>query len=106
MANVQFGLIIRGQFAATDDMGVRFHELLAQVNLANELGFASLTMGMHYATAPLQSLQQLPFLARAMAEAPQLRLNFGAIVLPLHKPLDVAENLATMDVMSGGRVIF
>ena len=35
-----------------------------------------------------------------------MRLNFGAIVLPLHKPLDVAENLATMDVMSGGRVIF
>src|SRR6266542_4316420 len=106
MAKVKFGLIIRGQFSQADDMTVRFQELLEQVRLANDLGFASLTMGMHYSTAPLQSLQQLPFLARAMAEAPRLRLNFGAIVLPLHKPLDVAENLATMDVMSGGRVIF
>jgi alkanesulfonate monooxygenase SsuD/methylene tetrahydromethanopterin reductase-like flavin-dependent oxidoreductase (luciferase family) len=106
MANIQFGLIIRGQFEAADDMELRFQELLEQVRLANELGFASLTTGMHYSTAPLQALQQLPFLARAMAEAPTMRLNFGAVVLPLHKPLDVAENLATMDVMSGGRVIF
>jgi alkanesulfonate monooxygenase SsuD/methylene tetrahydromethanopterin reductase-like flavin-dependent oxidoreductase (luciferase family) len=61
---------------------------------------------MHYASAPLQLLQQLPFLARAMADGPHLRLNFGAIILPLHKPLDIAESLASMDVMSGGRVIF
>src|SRR5438874_9590599 len=106
MAKVEFGLIIRGQFSRGDDMAVRFRELLEQARLANDLGFASLTMGMHYSMAPLQAFQQLPFLARAMAEAPHMRLNFGAIVLPLHKPLDIAENLATMDVMSGGRVIF
>jgi alkanesulfonate monooxygenase SsuD/methylene tetrahydromethanopterin reductase-like flavin-dependent oxidoreductase (luciferase family) len=41
-----------------------------------------------------------------MVEGPNLRINFGAIILPLHKPLDVAESLATMDVMSGGKVIF
>jgi alkanesulfonate monooxygenase SsuD/methylene tetrahydromethanopterin reductase-like flavin-dependent oxidoreductase (luciferase family) len=40
------------------------------------------------------------------AEAPNLRLNFGIVLVPLHKPLDVAEQLATIDVMSGGRVIF
>ena len=41
-----------------------------------------------------------------MAEAPRLRLNFGLILLSLHKPLDVAEQIATVDVMSGGKVIF
>lgn len=106
MPDIAFGLMLRGQFPAGDDMQARFHELLEQVRLAEKLGFSSLTMGMHYAAAPLQLFQQLPFLARAMAEAPSLRLNFGAIILPLHKPLDVAENLATVDVMSGGRVIF
>jgi alkanesulfonate monooxygenase SsuD/methylene tetrahydromethanopterin reductase-like flavin-dependent oxidoreductase (luciferase family) len=35
-----------------------------------------------------------------------LRLNFGLILLSLHKPLDVAEQIATVDVMSGGKVIF
>jgi alkanesulfonate monooxygenase SsuD/methylene tetrahydromethanopterin reductase-like flavin-dependent oxidoreductase (luciferase family) len=106
MAEVQFGLILRAQFPQHDDMQARFEELLAQVRLADKLGYASLTTGMHYASAPLQLLQQLPFLARAMAEGPNLRINFGAIILPLHKPLDIAESLATMDVMSGGKVIF
>jgi alkanesulfonate monooxygenase SsuD/methylene tetrahydromethanopterin reductase-like flavin-dependent oxidoreductase (luciferase family) len=40
-----------------------------------------------------------------MAEAPSMRLNFGLVLLSLHKPLDIAEQIATVDVMSGGRVI-
>src|SRR3989442_6642998 len=35
-----------------------------------------------------------------------MRLNFGLILLSLHKPLDIAEQIATVDVMSGGKVIF
>jgi alkanesulfonate monooxygenase SsuD/methylene tetrahydromethanopterin reductase-like flavin-dependent oxidoreductase (luciferase family) len=35
-----------------------------------------------------------------------MRINFGLILLSLHKPLDIAEQIATVDVMSGGRVIF
>src|SRR2546428_7280801 len=61
---------------------------------------------MHYSSAPWQGLQQLPFLCRVMAEAPDLRINFGLILLSLHKPLDVAEQIATADAMSGGKGIF
>src|SRR5687768_9886550 len=104
MAKMHFGLMLRAQFEREDDMQVRFGELMAQIRLANRLGYDSMTTGQHLSSAPLQLLQQLPFLARAMAEAPEMRINFGAIVLPLHKPLDVAEYLATMDVMSGGKV--
>src|SRR5688572_17830484 len=106
MAEIQFGLMMRAQFPAEDDMQQRFEELMAQARLADRLGFASITTGMHYASAPLQLLQQLPFLSRVMVEAPNARLNFGAVILPLHKPLDLAESLATVDVMSGGRLIF
>ena len=38
--------------------------------------------------------------------APKLRLIAGVVLLPLHKPLDVAEQLATLDVMSDGKVVF
>ena len=48
----------------------------------------------------------MPFLGRVMAEAPNLRLLTGIVLLSLHKPLDIAEQLATIDVMSGGRLIF
>lgn len=106
MAGIEFGLIIRGHFAREDDLTRRFEEMLEQARLADQLGFASLTKSSHYADYPLQDLQQLPFLARVMAEAPRLRLNAGIVLLSLHKPLDIAEQLATIDVMSGGRLIF
>ena len=105
MAEMQFGLMLRAQFPQGDDMQARFQELLAQARLANELGYASITKGMHYSATPWQDFQQFPFLCRIMAEAPDLRINFGLILLSLHKPLDVAEQIATVDVMSGGKVI-
>jgi len=106
MAEMQFGLMMRAQFPQGDDMQARFRELVEQARLADRLGYASLTKGMHYSAAPWQDFQQFPFLCRIMAEAPSLRINFGLILLSLHKPLDIAEQIATVDVMSGGRVIF
>ncbi len=106
MADIQFGLMLRAQFPRGDDMRARFSELMEQARLANRLGYASITKGMHYSSAPWQDLQQFPFLCRVMAEAPDLRINFGLILLSLHKPLDIAEQIATADVLSGGKVIF
>ncbi|MGE4218154.1 MAG: LLM class flavin-dependent oxidoreductase [Alphaproteobacteria bacterium] len=103
---MQYGLMMRGQFAAEDDIVVRFQELCAQARLAERVGFSSLCKGSHYAGAPSQDFQQLPFLSRMMAEVPSMRLLAGLVLLPLHKPLDLAEQLATIDVMSGGRLIF
>lgn len=103
---MQFGLMTRAQFPAGDDMQRRFAELVQQVETAERLGFASITKGSHYSAHPWQDFQQLPYLARMMAAGPSLRLNFGIVLLSLHKPLDLAEQLATIDVMSGGKLIF
>src|SRR5437660_1088654 len=105
MTDIQFGLMLRAQFPAGDDMQRRFAELVEQARLADRLGFASITKGMHYSAAPWWDLQQFPFLSRIMADAPNLRLNFGLVLLSLHKPLDIAEQIASVDVMSGGKVI-
>jgi len=106
MTDIQFGLMTRGQFEADDDIRVRFTELMEQARTADKLGFASLTKGSHYSGYPLQDFQQIPYLSRVMAEAPNLRLNAGIVLLSLHKPQDTAEQFATMDVMSNGRIIF
>ena len=106
MADMQCGLMMRAQFPQGDDMQVRFREMLEQARLADELGYSCITNGMHYSSTPWQDFQQLPFLCRIMAEAPNMRLNFGLILLALHKPLDIAEQIATVDIMSGGKVIF
>ena len=103
---IQFGLMNRGQFPLGDDPAERWQEMLEQVRLAEKLGYDSIMKGSHYSAYPLLEFQQIPFLARIMAEAPSLRLIAGIVLLPLHKPLDVAEQLASIDVMSGGRLIF
>jgi alkanesulfonate monooxygenase SsuD/methylene tetrahydromethanopterin reductase-like flavin-dependent oxidoreductase (luciferase family) len=106
MPEMQFGLMVRAQFPQGDDMQIRFQEVKEQIRLANQLGYSSITNGMHYSTAPWQDFQQFPFLTRIMAEAPDMRINFRVVLLSLHKPLDIAEQIATIDVMSGGKVIF
>jgi alkanesulfonate monooxygenase SsuD/methylene tetrahydromethanopterin reductase-like flavin-dependent oxidoreductase (luciferase family) len=104
-SSFKFGLMIRAQYPRGDDMVRRFEEICAVARLAEELGFDCITKGMHYGAAPLGDYQQIPFLARIMAEAPSCRLNAGVVLLSLHKPLDIAEQFATLDVMSGGKVI-
>jgi len=103
---MEYGFFIRGQYRQGDDMAARFKELMAQVRLADELGFADLISGMHYAGYPLSQFQLMPFLSRAIAETRNMRLVTGIILLSLHKPLDIAEQLATIDVMSDGRLVF
>ena len=103
---MDYGLLIRSQYKAGDDMVAAFDDCMAQARLAEKLGFASLLKGSHYAGAPLQELQQIPFLSRVMAECPSLRLITGIVLLSLHKPLDIAELLATIDVMSNGKLTF
>ncbi len=103
---MDYGLLIRSQYKAGDDMVAAFDDCMAQARLAEKLGFASLLKGSHYAGAPLQEFQQLPFLSRVMAECPSLRLVTGIVLLPLHKPLDIAEQLATIDIMSKGKLTF
>jgi len=104
--SVEFGLMIRGQFPEGEDLVARFQEICAQARLADRLGFACITKGSHYGAAPMQDLAQIPFLSRIAAEAPSCRLNAGIVLLPMVKPLDIAEQIATLDVMSNGRAIF
>ena len=103
---MEYGMFIRSQYKRGDDMVARFDECMEQARLAEKLGFASLLKGSHYAGAPLQEYQQLPFLSRVMTECPSLRLVTGIVLLSLHKPLDIAEQLATIDVMSKGKLTF
>ena len=101
----QFGLVVRGQAEQGEDIARRFQETLAIVRLADRLGFDSITKTAHYSAYPFQMLQLVPMLARMAAETSRLRLNAGVLLLPLLSPLHVAEEFATLDVISGGKII-
>src|SRR5438270_13453881 len=103
---MKLSLIVRGQHPQGDEMRARLADDIDLVMRAEELGFDALVKGSHYSAHPLQSLQQIPFLAQAAVLAPSLRLVCGRVLLPLHKPLDIAEQLATLDIMCGGKLVF
>src|SRR6202021_2331707 len=47
-----------------------------------------------------------PLLAAPSQRTRHARLGTSIVVLPLHSPIEVAEQLAMVDLMSGGRVEF
>src|SRR5438876_11942102 len=105
MSSMQLSLIVRGQHPP-GDIERHLQDDLELVRRADALGFDGIVKGSHYSAHPFEYVQQVPFLAYATAIAPRLRLIGGLVLLPLHKPLDLAEQLATLDVMSGGKLVF
>ena len=103
---MRFGLMIRGQYPQGDDMRVRLREDLEAAKRAGDLGYDVLGKGSHYSSHPFQYIQQIPFLCQVALIAPKLRLLPGVVLLPLHSPLHVAEELASLDVMCDGKLIF
>src|SRR5437763_14646968 len=105
MTEMRLSLIVRGQHPPGDIAG-HLRDDLELVRRADALGFDGIVKGSHYSAHPFESVQQIPFLAYAAAIAPRLRLICGLVLLPLHKPLDIAEQLANLDIISGGKLVF
>jgi alkanesulfonate monooxygenase SsuD/methylene tetrahydromethanopterin reductase-like flavin-dependent oxidoreductase (luciferase family) len=103
---MKFGLIVSKQHPPGVSMVERFHEHIEQVRAARDAGFDLIVMGQHYLSTPFQEIQTLPALARLAAEAGSMRVGATVLLLPLHNPVDIAEQVATLDVICEGRFIF
>ncbi len=103
---MKFGLFVNVQQPRSEDPVRRFREALAQARLAKQAGFDALAAGHHYLSPPYQSLQSLPLLARLAAEAEGLELCLSVLLLAMLNPVQTAEEVASLDIMSGGRVVF
>ena len=72
---------------------------------ATEWGYTAIYCPQHYVSHPTVWPQPMPVLARLMPEAPEVKLVTGILLLTYMNPLDVAEQVATMDQLSGGRFV-
>ena len=81
-------------------------DILDQALYAEELGYNSAWIGEHhFSTLGVNSSPEL-LLAYIAAKTKNIRLAPAVTVLPLHHPVRVAEQWATLDLISGGRVDF
>src|SRR5438067_1681918 len=79
-------------------------EAVQVVSAAAGMGFAWVSMGHHWISHPTVWPQPMPMLARLAPETGAMRLKTSMLLLPLLNPVDVAENVATLDHITHGRL--
>jgi alkanesulfonate monooxygenase SsuD/methylene tetrahydromethanopterin reductase-like flavin-dependent oxidoreductase (luciferase family) len=103
---MRFGIHISMQHPEDTPTHEIIEHTLAQVRLAREMGLDSISMGHHYVSAPFRKPQLAPIAARLAPELGGMEFQTGIFLLPLHHPVEVAETWATIDVLTGGRLVF
>jgi alkanesulfonate monooxygenase SsuD/methylene tetrahydromethanopterin reductase-like flavin-dependent oxidoreductase (luciferase family) len=81
-------------------------EHMAMGDLAEPLGFDSLFALEHHFTGYAMSPAPLQLLSYYAGRTKRITLGTAVIVLPWHDPVRVAEEIALLDVISGGRCLF
>jgi len=104
---VNFGL--RYDLRCPDFAGVT-SETLARVAIeqsawADERGFLSVTLSEHHGSPDAYLPSPMVLGAAIAARTQRIRLVLAALIAPLHDPVRLAEDIAMLDVISGGRVI-
>ncbi|MBX6427011.1 MAG: LLM class flavin-dependent oxidoreductase [Variibacter sp.] len=81
-----------------------YSEFIDYVVEAEELGFESVFLVEHHFTGMAQVSATLTFLSYLAARTQKMRLGTAVTVLPWHNPVLLAEQAATVDLVSGGRL--
>ena len=98
---VQVGqVVVRGY-----DLQRQWLEQLEQFRAGRDAGFDFVSWGHHWLIDPFQHFQLIPVLARFAAEAGAMDLVTGVLLTPLLSPVQVAEDVATLDHICQGRLI-
>jgi alkanesulfonate monooxygenase SsuD/methylene tetrahydromethanopterin reductase-like flavin-dependent oxidoreductase (luciferase family) len=83
-----------------------YHDFVNYVVEAEKLGFSSVFLVEHHFTGFGQVSASLNLLTWLGARTRHLRLGTAVLVLPWHNPVLLAEQAATLDLLSGGRLDF
>ena len=103
MGRIRFGIHLNHEYDKSDDLATRIEELIAYTRAARDLGYDSV-FGMHHYLSSLATVQPLPLLSRLVPESGEMRLGMGIYLFYEH-PVMLAENFASLDQLSGGRMI-
>jgi alkanesulfonate monooxygenase SsuD/methylene tetrahydromethanopterin reductase-like flavin-dependent oxidoreductase (luciferase family) len=104
---MKIGAFLTNQQFLDTDMIAAMDEQIAMVHLMRDHGWDNVVSGQHYLNeGNNQQLQLVPFLARLIPEAGDMNITLGILLLNLHNPVYTAETVASLDVLSKGKVIF
>lgn len=107
---MEFGLLTEANLQSGNkflSFQERYKHVLEEVVLADQMGFDVFGSSEQHFFAPhcvISSLETI--LAAAAVLTKNIKLRFASILLPFHHPIDSAEKIASVDVLSNGRVEF
>lgn len=105
MSRLEFGIIL-GDVPVTTGPEQHLDNILRQVEAAQRNGFTYVCIGQHFLYEGLRWLQPVPLLARLAGETnADVKLAPTVLIVPFYHPVVLAEELATLDIVSGGRLV-
>ncbi len=101
---MQFGLFSHIPWPEGADAGQILADTTEQVQYGEALGFQSAWFAEHHFTRYGLGSSSLLILGHIAARTETIRLGTAILVPPLHHPIRLAEETATLDLLSGGRL--
>ena len=101
---MKLGLFQNIQWPETTDQTSQFTDCIEQTLRAEQLGFHSSFFVEHHFTRHGILSSTLALLSYIAARTHTIRLGTAVLVLPFHDPVRLAEEAATVDLLSGGRL--
>ena len=102
-----FGVMLIGPFDGEIEPQEIYRHSLSQAKVAVENNFDALFTAQHYVSGPAAAMMQpLVLLSNLAALSEGLYTGSAIFLLPLHHPLAIAEQTATLDIVSGGKFLF
>ena len=81
-----------------------FARAVEQAQAAESLGYRNVWMGEHHFSTYGYLSRPVQLATHIAAKTTRVRVGTAVIVVPLHHPLLIAEEIATLDALSGGRL--
>lgn len=102
---MKLGIYLNSQYPASEDAGAALDLLKGQTTAAAGLGFDAIWAGEHHLTHGYHFFPQLTLLSHLAAFSGDMTIGTNLVLLPLHRPVDIAEQVALIDLACGGRFI-
>ena len=101
---MRFGWLSLSLSPAREQDNLRIHQIIAQVQEAEALGFKDVWLTEHYFTGESVYNDAIVFASALAMKTKNIRIGFAVVQMPFHHPVRLATQLALLDNLSNGRI--
>jgi alkanesulfonate monooxygenase SsuD/methylene tetrahydromethanopterin reductase-like flavin-dependent oxidoreductase (luciferase family) len=106
VTGLKFGILPTPIYGAATPYKKQVSEHEQLVSTAEALGFSYMVAGQHFLGSELRYFQPVPYLVHLSHAAPSMHVVTGIMLLSMANPVDMAEQIATLDVVTDGKAVF